>query len=103
MRNEKRPMITDTGFLFDGRSWSFDTDHPARIVLNNDVSLYFNDARRIEKTPYTSGLGEGIRVRYTGFGNDAELSFETQMLVDSTTGYVDCTFIPLKLGGLSIK
>lgn len=102
MRNELRPALTENGFIFAGKTWSFDDAHPAALVLADGSQLNFADAASITRTPYTSGLGEGVRTRYTDFPGRPGLTFETQVLVNATTGYVDCTFVPLAMSAVKV-
>ncbi len=75
--------------------WRTDPNFRPQLILP-DRTLSFDEAERITETPYRSGSAEGIAVRYEGFpGVDA--SFETLYTVDSTTGRLTCTFVPLGL------
>lgn len=103
MRNEMRPTFIENGFSFGGKTWIFDENHPACFLLEDGSTLPFSAASSIQTGPFSSGLGQGWRTTYTGFADYPDLSFETQSLVDSTTGYVDCTFVPLCTSTLPIK
>ena len=103
MKNDLLPLLTENGFIFDGKCWLFDPAHPAAIVLTDDTLLPFSDASSIVETPYSSGLGAGVRTVYSGFADFPELTLETQMLINSTTGYVDCTLVPVRMGSVPVK
>ncbi len=85
-----------------GRTWHFDTEKKAHLKLKDGVVIDFDTARVIEKTAYESGLGKGVRTLYHGFKGYEHLMFETQVLVNSTTGYVDCTFVPLDMDDVPV-
>ncbi len=103
MKNENIPVLTGQGFAFEGRQWRFDAERPAAIVMQDETVLPFSAAASVTETPFTSGLGQGVRTVYSGFEAYPELSFETQMLVDATTGYVDCTLVPLRMDCAPIR
>ena len=109
LRMEKQDQVTllgvqDAAFVKAfGKTWTFDSAFAPRIVLRDGTEIRFDSAASIKRTAYRSGLGEGERVRYAGFEGRGALSFETQTLVNDTTGFVDCTFVPLEMAGLDVK
>lgn len=104
MRNECRPVLTPDAFVtVYGRCWRFEISYQARIVLYGGEEISFESAGSIKRTPLTTGLGSGESVLYTGFSGYPALRFETRILVNDTTGFVDCTFVPLDMAGLQVK
>jgi len=103
MRADKKAVITADGFSFQGQAWHFDQDFPARLILQDGSSLLFSDARSICESSFTNGLGSGLRRKYSGFPGYPEMKFETQILIDGTTGYAECTFVPLSMHQLPVK
>ncbi len=72
------------------------------MLKNGDV-VYFKDFKHAETTELITGLGKGKRTLYSGLDNYSEASFELSVLVNDTSGFVDCTFVPLNLDGLPVK
>lgn len=85
------------------KTWQFDDARKAKIVLAGGEEILFDSAAKIEKTAAKNGLGEGERVRYSGFAGYDALAFETETLINDTTGYVNCTFVPLNMASLNIQ
>lgn len=103
MKNALHAQLTDTGFSFDGKHWGFDPALPASILLSDDTLLPFSAASLMTPVPFETGLGKGIRTQYAGFEGYPSLCFETQVLVNETTGYVECTFVPLGMDQVPVK
>ena len=103
MRSDRKPVLLPDGFTFEGCDWHFDAARPASMVLKDGTIVPFDDAKEITSAPFTNGLGSGIRTTYAGFDACPDARFETQVLVNDTTGYVDCTLVPLQLGSTPIK
>ncbi len=87
----------------DDRVWQFDPDFVPGIVLADDTRINFAQASVIEKKALKTGLGCGESVVYSGFPGYDGLTFETRMLLNATSGAVDCTFVPTDMAGLSVK
>lgn len=103
MYNQKKAEIIDGGFAFDGKPWLFDNSFSLQFLLEDGTALLFNEAKSITQSSFTSGLGSGVRTLYKGFDKYPDLSFETQAMVDSTTGHAHLTFVPLATDSLPIK
>lgn len=104
MVNQNAVMLEPNGFVTAyGKAWAFDPAFEPRIVLKDGRSIPFASAKKAERTPISTGLGAGERVYYAGFAEYEGLAFETQALVDGTTGFVHCTFVPLDMAGLDVK
>ena len=103
MLNEKKAVLLEDGFSFDGHAWRFDPERPAHFLMKDGSTVPFSAAAKREASSYVSGLGKGIRTTYTGLPGWPEARFETQVLIDDTTGYADCTFVPLAMGGVPVK
>lgn len=102
----KKSMVTlfSEGFVTAyGRNWAFDPGFEPRLVLRDGTGIPFASAARVERTPFESGLGVGERVSYADFAGYEGLAFETQVLINGTTGFVDCTFVPRQMAGLDVK
>ena len=84
-----------------GRKWHFDDKAVSRIVLK-DGEIPFASARSVVRSELKTGLGNGVSTVYSDFENYPELSFETRVQVNGTTGMIDFTFVPLKTDGLNI-
>ena len=84
-----------------GRKWHFDDKAVSRIVLK-DGEIPFASARSVVRSELKTGLGNGVSVVYSDFENYPELSFETRVQVNGTTGMIDFTFVPLKTDSLNI-
>ena len=89
-----------------GRSYASDEENPAWFALQDGKKFYFADGVKIEHTPFSSGLGEGVRTRYTDFkGEDGAIyavSFETRIWVEEETGYLQFEWLPPEEGGEEI-
>lgn len=104
MKNERTVTLSQEGFaLAHGKLWRFDSAFSPCIVLTDGTQIAFDSAKNVTRTPFVNGLGSGERVRYEGFEGFGALRFETQTLLNATTGFVDCTFVPLDMAGLRIK
>ena len=75
------------------RVWHFDPDFVPEILFTSGARLPFSAAREIRTVPFRSGLGQGVRTRYQNFEGYVNLEFETQILVNDTTGFVDLTLV----------
>lgn len=84
-----------------GKRWQF--DGRACLLLRDGERIDFERAGSIERRAVKTGLGEGESVRYSAFAGHDALAFETITLVNDTTGFVDCTFVPLDMAGLDVK
>ena len=94
MRNEAFPVLLADAFVtVYGRRWLFDSSYQPRILLCGGGEVPFACARSVKRTPLKTGLGAGESVRYADFEGYPSLLFETRILIDSTTGFVDCTSI----------
>ena len=100
---EQVKLVKGAGICAYGRSWVFDREHSACLLLDGGERIDFDGAGSVERSMVSTGLGDEYRVRYSGFKGCESLSFETIMRVNDTTGHVDCTFVPLDMGGLHIK
>jgi len=95
--------LSSKGFVTAyGKDWAFDPAFQPRLVLTDGREVPFSAAKSVERTPFENGLGAGERVRYAGFDGFEGLSFETQALVNGTTGFVDCTFVPLCMADVPV-
>lgn len=104
MRNELHVALAPDAFVTAyGRVWCFDDSYQPAILLRDGREIPFAGAASIESTSIQNGLGAGVNTRYTGFADYGALAFETRVLVNHTTGFVDCTFVPLDMAGLDIK
>lgn len=104
MKNKTNVSLLDTGFVTAfGKKWAFDPDFAPKILLAGGEEIRFDSAKSAVRTAIESGLGEGWRVCYSGFEGYGALAFETQVIANDTTGYVDCTFVPLDMAGLQVK
>ena len=104
MRNEYQVAWTGDSFrTSDGKCWQFDASFQPRIILRDGREILFAQAGEIRRSHLSTGLGEGESSCYFGFEGYPELSFETRILVNKTTGFADCTFVPLNLTGLEVK
>ena len=103
MRSTVKPVLIENGFAYEGHRWLFDPTHPAAVVLKDGTQLLFDEAAQVTSAPFTNGLGQGVRTVYAGFAGYPEARFETQVLIDDTTGFADCTFVPLSMGTLPVK
>jgi hypothetical protein len=104
MRNEQAVFLLPDAFVSaNGKIWRFDAAHQASLMLDDGSEILFSAAGSIEKTPVRTGLGVGENTRYADFPGHASLSFETRVLVNDTTGFVDCTFVPLHMEGLAVR
>ncbi|MDR2657380.1 MAG: DUF5696 domain-containing protein [Oscillospiraceae bacterium] len=61
-----------------------------------DTAVYFDQAASITQSAYCTGVAQGFSVRYEGFP-DSDMAFETICAIDSTTGRLLCTFVPLNM------
>lgn len=86
-----------------GKTWQFDDSFKPHIKQKNDGIIFFENACVIQRTPIKNGLGTGESVRYIGFEDYENLEFETRIVVNDTTGFVDCTFVPVNMAGLDVK
>ena len=84
-----------------GRKWHFDDKAVSRVVLK-DGEIPFASARSVVRSELKTGLGNGVSTVYSDFKNYPELSFETRVQVNGTTGMIDFTFVPLKTDSLNI-
>lgn len=103
MKNNMVVTLNADGFCFDGKIWRFDPLHPAAILMQDGAQILFSSAADIQTAPYDSGLGQGVRTTYRGFTGYPDLAFETQILADATTGFAECTFVPLHMGHVQVK
>ena len=85
-----------------GRKWHFDDKSVCRICLAGGTEIPFASARSVVRSELKTGLGNGVSTVYSDFENYPELSFETRVQVNGTTGMIDFTFVPLKTDGLNI-
>ena len=103
MRNERKVVLTSDAFVTaHEKCWRFDASYRLRILLRSGEGIPFDSAKSIRRTPLKTGLGAGERVCYGEFPGYGTLSFETRVLVNSTTGFVDCTFVPGDMAGLDV-
>ena len=104
MRNEHDVTLTPEAFVKAyGKTWRFDEAYRPCIKLCGGEEIPFESAGSIKRTPFKSGLGAGESICYSGFVGYERLSFETRILVNDTTGFVDCTFVPTDMTELSQK
>ena len=94
MKNQHVALASDGCIAAWGKTWHFDAAFVPRLILQ-EGELPFSAAGEITRQTQTTGLGEGCIVRYAGFPGYPSLAFETCVTVDATTGFVDCTFVPL--------
>ena len=87
--------------LAEGAVWQFAKSYRPRIETDKGC-FDFSQAKSISHSSWKTGLGEGIRSTYTGFG-ETTLSFETVVWVEATTSHVFCEFIPLDEGGTTLE
>ena len=103
---DKQKHVTwlgEAGVLAYGRTWAFDGRYGACLLLEGGETIAFDSAQRVTRSTVSTGLGEEYRVRYAGFAACEALAFETIVRVNDTTGFVDCTFVPLDMGGLAVR
>ena len=103
MKHELAVTLVPGGFDAFQKPWRFDSAFVPSIELRDGTRIAFDSAGSIRREPFTNGLGSGERVCYADFEGFGPLRFETQTLLNATTGYVDCTFVPLDMAGLAIK
>lgn len=104
MKNHDQIAFAPNAFVTAyGKTWNFDQSYAPYILLKNGEKILFAQAEKREETPFQSGLGVGQSVHYSGFEGFGSLAFETRVLINQTTGYVDCTFVPFDMAGLVIK
>ncbi len=104
MRNESNVTLEQDSFVTaHGKCWQFDDSYKARIVLVDGTEIPFESAGTIRRSPLKTGLGKGESVSYSDFEGYGTLAFETRILLNDTTAFVDCTFVPADMAGLSVK
>lgn len=96
-------LLSDSFVNAGGKCWQFDALYKPHIELNNGEKVLFENAGAIQRAPLRTGLGAGESVQYSGFEGYEDLAFETRVLVNDTTGFVDCTFVPVNMAGLKVK
>lgn len=102
MSNLGQIQMTEDGCISaHGKRWQF--DGRACLLLRDGERIDFERAGSIERRAVKTGLGEGESVRYSAFAGHDALAFETITLVNATTGFVDCTFVPLDMADLDVK
>lgn len=104
MSQEGGVSLSRDGFVRAfGKRWAFDGAYEPRIVLADGSEIPFSSAQSVERKALRTGLGDGYSVRYGGFAGYGDLCFETRVLLDPTTGFVNCTFVPLEMGDLRVR
>ncbi len=83
----------------DGRRWEFGQAGSLRKKDGREIP--FSAAEKITLDRWETGVGAGIRARYSGFADEAlrDFSFETILWAEYVTGDVYAEWIPLEEGG----
>lgn len=69
------------------------------FFTKDNKKVMFTDARKIEHCKFESGVGEGVRSRFSDFalpGGNYDLAFETYIWVEEETGHLKFEFLPIK-------
>lgn len=80
----------------DGCCWEFGQE--GCLVLKSGREIPFSAAEQVSHDRWETGVGAGIRSRYSGFDGLKEFSFETILWAESATGDVYAEWIPLEEG-----
>lgn len=104
MGNQQQVTFAPNAFVSAyGKTWDFDHSHIQHILLCSGEKIFFSQAKKLIKSPFQTGLGLGESTQYSEFEGYGTLAFETRVLINNTTGYVDCSFIPLNMAELKVK
>ncbi len=104
MKNPCIPSLVPDAFVSVGeKTWRFDNNFPPKLLLENGCEILFHTAGNITVTPIHNGLGTGQSVLYEDFPGHKGLAFETRTLIQASTGFVDCSFVPLNMADLPVQ
>ncbi|MBQ6564683.1 MAG: hypothetical protein IJL88_12275 [Clostridia bacterium] len=92
-RSQFVSLLPDQSLRVGNTSWLMDMQFAPHILYANGEKLLFDQALQITTTPFSSGLGHGIRTDYQGFEGHGDLHFETDLLVYDCDGHADFTLV----------
>ena len=106
IENTKGALLLDESSLCftvkaEGESWSWEEGYRP-YFLAGEEKIFFSDAASVHHEAVKNGIGEGIRSCYSGFsigGEKKELSFETYVWTEESTGDVFFEWIPVRENG----
>lgn len=86
----------------NGFKWESDNEFKAEIILNNDRSVLFSNAKTIKIELYESGVGKGILTRYRDI-KGVNFAFDTLVWIEKSTQNIYFEWIPVNDNGFDIK
>lgn len=86
----------------NGFKWESDNEFKAEIILNNDRSVLFSNAKTIKIELYESGVGKGILTRYRDI-KGVNFAFDTLVWIEESTQNIYFEWIPVNDNGFDIK
>mgnify|MGYP000054440448 FL=1 len=106
IENTKGALLLDESSLCftvkaEGESWSWEEGYRP-YFLAGEEKIFFSDAASVHHEAVKNGIGEGIRSSYSGFsigGEKKELSFETYVWTEESTGDVFFEWSPVRENG----
>ena len=84
------------------KKWESDSNFEAAILLNNERSVLFKNARKITQEEYESGSGKGVLTRYRDL-KGVNFAFDTLIWIETSTSEVHFEWIPVNDQGFDIK
>lgn len=92
-RSQFVSLLPDQSLRAGNTAWLLDMQFAPHILYATGEKLPFDHAAQIVTTPFSSGLGHGIRTDYQGFEGHGDLHFETDLLIYDADGHVDFTLV----------
>lgn len=100
--NEKTLAYT---IIHDGQRWTWGSEFQPKVEFEKGI-VYFSDAKICKHEKWKTGVGEGFLSHYEGFelnGKEVNLSFDTIVWKENSTGDVLFEWIPLSVETETIK
>ena len=92
-RSQFVSLLPDHSLCAGTTAWPLDVQYAPHILYANGEKLPFDRAAQITTTPFSSGLGHGVRTDYQGFEGHGDLHFETDLLIHDVDGHVDFSLV----------
>lgn len=83
------------------REFCSSVQEPPYFTVKDGTKVMFSDAEKIEHFKFKTGVGEGVRTRFSDFISDGRkynAVFETYIWVEEETGDLRCEFLPINEG-----